>query len=298
MLGYYTKEEKDAFKAGARKGEKNAEANISVLQSSLTDLWAKLGATSQGQALRSIENREIVGDDIRRANESMMRLVSEKSAMIDELTSRCNKFNEQVNEIREARDDAQRRINELNAGSDKEREAWGYTRAEFENRISDQADRILDQAEALKSAERECNRLSAELTEVQNGAQRQIDKLCRELGAARSMAVHFRKDRDKLDDTITQACHDKANPIFKSGYDAGLKDGKAEREFDHTTDAGNYFTKGLAAHIQMQGRGLRPMPAEVPEIKDYAGGTVRASITVDEFDKELAATRKKLFGVT
>lgn len=144
---YFTKPEKDAFKAGVRKGEANVSSQQnaveSVLRESIGALWALLGADSQTQAVKRINELMAAlndGGDIRRANEHMIEALHERQAIITALQNSLASEREKFQDIIKA-----------------QRESFN---ADF-NALSDSKTNV--QA-ALHNSEHECNRLSMELT--------------------------------------------------------------------------------------------------------------------------------------
>lgn len=142
MFGFSTKEEKEAYKAGIRKGEKNAAASNSVNADALASLWAALGAANQTEAMETAESWRDTYLAIASHNE---KLELERD---EALRERQSIITAQANAI----DGAQRRINELV-------ERDNQTNAAF-NSLSDAKSKVMA---ALTNSERECNRLSKEL---------------------------------------------------------------------------------------------------------------------------------------
>lgn len=128
MFGFSTKEEKEAYKAGIRKGEKNAAASNSVNADALASLWAALGAANQTEARETAESWRDTYLAIASHNE---KLELERD---EALRERQLIITAQANAIERAN-------------------------ATF-NSLSDEKSKIMA---ALANSERECNRLAKEL---------------------------------------------------------------------------------------------------------------------------------------
>lgn len=152
---YFSRDEKEAFKAGVRKGEKNAEANAALLRDALGNMWAALGVTGQAEALKKIEELSTF--------------------------------------------DAMYRHN------DRE---WSKICTDYKNRLEG----LKNVNEDIKRANDSLFNQVNELREARDGAQRRINELVGELDASRKMGVHFRKERDTLDDFITGMKADNIRP--------------------------------------------------------------------------------------
>lgn len=277
MYGFSTKDEKEAYKAGIRKGEKNAAAMHSVNADALASLWAALGAANQTEAMEQAENFRYTNLQLTGRIDDLMKQRETQADNYKVIADRCN-------DLRENLDGAQRRINELTARADNANAAF--------NALSDEKSRVMEQ---LRKSEREINELilgsdkereawSAERKEYQDmleGTRRNNDVIASQLSAVRYMSAHYLRERDKLDAKLGELINmTPPKPAVISANLGLATTAEMLAELQARAEVGGYakyrtvdpapaMHGGL--HSQAFGRGMRPMPAEAPEIKDYAG---------------------------
>lgn len=302
----YSREEKDAYKAGARKAEREAAATVSVLRDSLNAVWALLGVDSQTTAVAEINLLHEYQNHVDATLRERQSIILAQADAIEELKSHIDALKHAADDRDASLIRADNYANALISGMDKERHAWSNEKEKLQKELA--------------AFERECNRLS------------------RELQASKAMGAYYlrqskyppgdfpmgspvtKKEGYGYPGEVVAVFRNKIGQIryvveaIGVGYEGMLhifNGDQLKRNEPRPMTAGesilaeSILTAGFKQpeeirHIQMVGRGLRPMPgAKGSEIIDRPRSTVDIELSkvgkaIDDFGKAVGEIINKL----